>query len=156
MEIDVMIDNSDNYEERRSSAAGRLLDLLMDGEEHTNTDIAQPIYGGLQYNSAIYELRNRGWKIQKRHLGEGIWAYRLEGRGEPRDPGRMSGPQRRVAEAYHEAMFAVLESSDLVTVLSLVPPTYMLDEEALEERKEWWDLIRRVSSYRRVTRTEEN
>jgi hypothetical protein len=79
-----------------------LLDLLQDGQWHSNYELVK--VGGLSFNSYLYKLRNAGWQIESRHIRGGEWQQRLVGKSEPRRREGLSRPQQRVAD---ELAFAV-------------------------------------------------
>lgn len=55
-----------------------LLELLSDGEWHSNGECAE--YAGFRYGGRKFELERDGYIIDKRHVKGGRWDYRLSGR----------------------------------------------------------------------------
>ena len=82
---------------------GRLLELLLDGDWHSNHQCAS--VGGLSFNDSIFAFRQEGWRIESRHVRGGRWEFRLTGKAAPPDGHKpMTHPQRLVATAYTSAI----------------------------------------------------
>lgn len=62
---------------RLDTAKERILELLLDGEWHTNLELSKITH---RFSARLYDLRREGWIIERIHLDRGIWAYRLAGR----------------------------------------------------------------------------
>lgn len=110
---------------------GLLLDLLIDGEWHRNTECAS--IGGLSFNHSLYSFRREGWLIESRRREGGVWEFRLLGKAD-RPPNReeMSRPQRAVAGAYTNAIRSALGPERMVEITRLVPAGMRLDRDSPE------------------------
>jgi hypothetical protein len=92
-----------DYLKRLRGQRGTLLELLLDGEWHSNHKCAS--VGGLSFNDSIFAFRQEGWQIESRHVRGGRWEFRLLGKSAPTDGHKpMTRPQRLVATTYMTAI----------------------------------------------------
>ena len=66
-------------QERIRTKKEQVLMLLLDGEWHTSDELKRITH---RFSARLYDLRREGWLIERKYLGDGIWAFRLVGRGE--------------------------------------------------------------------------
>lgn len=110
---------------------GLLLDLLIDGEWHSNTECAA--IGGLSFNHSIYVFRREGWRIESQRKEGGAWEFRLLGKAvPPRSRKHMSRPQRAVAGAYTKAIRSGFGPDRVAEITRLVPDWMRLDPDSQE------------------------
>jgi hypothetical protein len=113
------------YDNRMRSRKRAVKALLSDRRWHENIELAQPHVGGHSFNVHIKSLREDGYRILSEKVEEGIWKYRMLGKGEPIDREMvMSVRQLAVAKDYASAVVEEFGTEGLARVEARVRPHY--------------------------------